>query len=188
MSDFEDYFSDEVSDDYYGGDDVSESELFAPPTEDISDEDSSINEGADLDESEKDEGAEEVLEDYEDYEEESAAQFNDLKKASSYNKVIVVVKPENRRTSNVMSKFEMTECVSIRATQIAQYNNCMVDTTGLDDPILQSKRELMQRMCPLTLRRYVGEKKNEKSGEIEAFYEYFSPNEMTFSTVYSDIL
>lgn len=180
MSDFEDYFSDEVSDDYYGGDDVSESELFAPPTEDKSDEDSLIDEGTD--ESELGDGDE--LEDYEDEPEESV----DLKKASSYNKVIVVVKPENRRTSNVMTKFEMTECVSIRATQIAQYNNCMVDTTGLDDPIKMSQREISMRMSPLTLRRYVGEKKNEKSGEIETYYEYWSPNEMTFSTVYSDIL
>ncbi len=111
----------------------------------------------------------------------------DIKGISDHNKVIVIVKPENRRTSSFMSKFEQTEHISIRATQIAQHNNCMVDITGLDDPIKMAKRELMMRMSPLVIERHVGEMRN-KNGEIESYYEHWSPNEMSFSTVYPDVL
>ena len=85
----------------------------------------------------------------------------------------VAVSPEKRITSNVMSKYEITECISIRSTQIAQYNNCLVDVSDLSDPILMAKRELMMRMCPLLLRRYVGTRDNFE------YYEYWNPNEMT---------
>jgi DNA-directed RNA polymerase I, II, and III subunit RPABC2 len=111
----------------------------------------------------------------------------DITTTSPFIKEIVVVDTENRQTSDVMSKFEMTECVSIRAVQIARFNNCMVDITGLTDPVLMAKRELMMRKVPLTLRRYVGETENSK-GEFESYYEYWNPNEMIFSTSYNDVL
>jgi len=107
--------------------------------------------------------------------------------ARVYNKEIIVVKPENRQTSTVMNHFEMTDSVSTRAAQIANHNNCMVDIAGLDDPIKMAKRELMMRMSPLTLRRHVGDIKNAE-GVIDQYYEFFSPNEMIFSTTYPDVL
>jgi len=110
----------------------------------------------------------------------------DLKSVSNFNKEIIVVKPENRRTSHILSKFEMTEIISIRATQISQHSNCMVDITGLDDPIKMAQAELMSRRCPLILRRHVGDLK--VRGEIQSYYEYFSPNEMQFSVSYNDVL
>lgn len=112
----------------------------------------------------------------------------DIKQVSSHIKEIVVVKPENRRSSHILSKFEMTEIVNIRATQISQYNNCMVDITGLDDPILMSKRELMMRMCPLTLRKHVGDVRDSKTGEIRSYYEIFDTNEMMFSVTYPEAM
>lgn len=107
---------------------------------------------------------------------------------SKYSKEIIVVKPENRRTSNIMSKYEMTEYISIRATQISQHNNCMVDTTGLDDPVAMAKRELMMRKTPLVIRRHVGDIKNLATGELESYYEFWHPAEMAFATTYPDVL
>ncbi|SIP85868.1 RNA polymerase Rpb6 [Pacmanvirus A23] len=121
-------------------------------------------------------------------EEEEEPQELDLSEVSSFNKEIIVVKPENRLTSHVMSKFEQTEITSIRAVQISQFNNCLVDITGLDDPILMAKRELMMRKCPLIIRRKVGELKNPKTGKVEEYYEYWSPNEMQFSVEYLDAM
>lgn len=112
----------------------------------------------------------------------------DVKAVSDFIQEIVIVKPENRQTSNVMSKFEMTNCISIRTMQIAQFNNCMVDITGLDRPDLMAKRELMMRKCPLTLRRRVGKLRNKKTGEWEQYYEYWDPNLMTFAVTYLDVL
>lgn len=107
--------------------------------------------------------------------------------ASKFNRVVNIVRPELRRTSSTMSKFEMTEYVSIRATQIAKHNDCMVKVDDLDDPILMAKRELMARECPLVLRRHVGERRNPR-GEIEEYYELWRPAEMVFAVVYPDAL
>lgn len=100
-----------------------------------------------------------------------------------HNRVITVVKPDERRTSNIMSRFEMTAHTSIRATQIATYDNCMIDHTGLDDPIRMAEIELMLRKSPLTLRRPVGEIRK-YNGEIEYFYEFWDPNTMGFSIAF----
>jgi DNA-directed RNA polymerase subunit K/omega len=97
---------------------------------------------------------------------------------------VIVISPENRRTSNRLSKYEMTEIVSIRAQQIAEYNNPMIDIGILDDPIEIAKKELMMRKCPLMLRRVVGEK--EVDGLIHQFCEDWDPNTMTFTVVYKD--
>lgn len=109
--------------------------------------------------------------------------FQDIRKISNHIKEIIIVKPENRITSNVMSKFEMTEYVSIRTAQIAEYNNCMVDITGLDDPVNMAKRELMQRKCPLMLRRSIGRRLIK--GEYVQHYEDWNPAEMTFAVIYN---
>ncbi len=127
------------------------------------------------------ESSEDSVYDY-DFAEEDAADS-----ASKFNRVVNIVKPELRRTSSTMSKFEMTEYVSIRATQIAKHNDCMVNVADLDDPIIMAKRELMARECPLVLRRYVGELSNAR-GEMEEYYELWRPAEMVFATVYPDAL
>lgn len=108
-----------------------------------------------------------------------------LKDVSIYNKEIIIVTPNKRQTSDILSRYEMTEIISIRSTQIAQYNNPMVDSTGLSNPVDIAKRELMNRMCPLMLRRMVGEIKNEKTGILELYAEDWCPNEMIFATAYS---
>lgn len=107
----------------------------------------------------------------------------DLKSVSEYNKEIIVIKPENRKFSQILSKYEMTELVSIRATQISQYNNCMVDITGLDDPIAMAQRELRMRKCPIMVRRTAGDIKD-ASGEVRTYVEDWDPNFMQFAVDY----
>lgn len=97
-------------------------------------------------------------------------------------KVVVIVKPENMRTSSIMSLFEMTEYVSIRGHSIAKYGNCTVDATGLSETDA-AKRELMMRRSPLVIRRHVGDLVDE-NGQIESYYERWNPNEMIFATTY----
>lgn len=126
--------------------------------------------------------------------EESAEEFDGetaeaaaaAEQTSTFTREIIIIKPEERRTSSTMSRYEMTEHVSIRATQISQYNNCMVDITGLDDPVKMAKRELMMRMSPLVLRRHVGDAL--LNGEMCSYYEYWSPNEMAFAVTYDDVI
>lgn len=92
----------------------------------------------------------------------------------------IIVAPENRRTSNIMSVYEMTENVSIRATLIEKYADCFVDVSDLDEPIAMARRELMMRMSPLKLERCVGSRTKE-DGSVVVYYEVWNPNEMQFS-------
>jgi DNA-directed RNA polymerase subunit K/omega len=186
VSDHESDFSDFSDDDNWTGklggakDDFDSAEqLVAPADPDEGADEESETEYYESDAEEPREG--EIEEEYEEDE-------LDLKKVSDYNKEIIVIKPENRRTSHILSKFEMTEIVSIRATQIGQHNNCLVDITGLDDPIKMAKRELMARKSPLIVRRHVGDLLNKEKGIVESFYEFWSPNEMQFSVTYPDVL
>lgn len=202
MSDYE-YISDHESDYSYdddpyqelirGSDDKEEdADIRIVPTDpdivDVSSDESDI-------EYEEDDAGIKPIEDDEDappadpdmIEQEDEDEEIDLKAMSSYNKEIIIVKPEERITSHILSKYEMTEIISIRATEISQYNKCMVAIDGLDDPVKQAKRELMARMCPLILVREVGDKKNHETGEWESFVEHWNPNQMSFAHIYTDI-
>ena len=216
MSDCERYVSDNDSDfgsysdedvNVMGGDDAEETEyIVAPETDDGWRSDDEVAELSDSDDENdkkvtnkkigKNKAALEIteieeideealLKEIEELEEEEEEEL-DISQVSSFNKEIIIVKPENRKTSNVLSKFEITEIVSIRAVQISQFNNCMVDITGLDDPILMAKREIMKRACPILVRRHVGDLKNPVTGILESFYEIWSPNEMSFAVEYLD--
>lgn len=105
----------------------------------------------------------------------------DIKTVSDYNKEVIIVREADRLTRNVLSVAEMTEIVSIRSVQIQEKNNCLVDITGLTDPRKMAQRELMERMCPLYLRRLVGDDGS------NSYYEVWNPNKMTFATVYTDV-
>ncbi len=91
--------------------------------------------------------------------------------------VIVVVAKDKRRTSNKMTSFEYTEAISIRAQQIATYNNCQVDISGLTSPIDMAERELLMGKNPLTLRRTVGFLRGE-SGVIKQYVEDWDVEEL----------
>jgi DNA-directed RNA polymerase I, II, and III subunit RPABC2 len=87
---------------------------------------------------------------------------------------ILIVKDENRMTSDRISLYEYTETVGARAEAISRFNNCMVDITGLTDPIKMAEREFRMRKCPLLIQREIGTKVID--GVSHIVYEYLNPN------------
>lgn len=80
-----------------------------------------------------------------------------------------IVKEEDRITSDALSKYEMVELISIRATQISKGDIPFTNIDNLRDPILMSKKELYDNRCPLMVKRHIGNN----------IYEYWNPNEMS---------
>jgi len=93
---------------------------------------------------------------------------------------IIIIKNEDRTTSHMLSKTEMTEAVSIRCAQIQKNPIVFVDIEGMDDPIAMAKKEINERKCPLVLRRFIGHYNNSD------YYEYWDINEMTRPYIYVD--
>lgn len=195
----EDYWSDNASigDDDYDGESLAEAEPKENAKEllDIygaADKQDDESEGTEFDYSEDednkipddDDAPPKDEDDLDDDEEPEAEPEIDIKSVSNNIREVVVVRPENCMTTDILSEFEQTEIVSIRASQIAKYKNCFVDVSDLDDPVKMAKRELMMRKCPLQLKRPVGEIRDKKSGELKAFVEYRDPNQMQFSIIY----
>lgn len=185
--------ADEIYSDYessYSCDEDEYQELVSGAANEQADEDIVVPADPDVGEDEysdaEDKLAESEDEEYVQEVEEEEEKF-DMKAASSYNTEEIIIKPDERLTSHILSKYEMTEIISIRATQISQYNNCMVPIDDLDDPIKQAKRELMARKCPLILVRPVGERKNKETEECESYVEHWNPNQMCFAMVYNDV-
>jgi len=104
---------------------------------------------------------------------------------AKYHKVIIVLK--NRKSSNILTKFEQCEIISIRAQQIANNDIALIDKGLLDDPIDIAKKELMLRKCPLILRRKMGEIFNKEKKEFIEYYEYWDVNQMTFPIYYEGV-
>jgi hypothetical protein len=98
---------------------------------------------------------------------------------------IIIVDPDKRKGPQMMSLFEITEHITIRAAQIEKYNDCMVsgmqlkmDISKISDPIILAKYELSCRMSPLKLHRKVGE--IIKNGIVYQYVEIWDPNVMEF--------
>lgn len=67
---------------------------------------------------------------------------------------IIYIHKNNRVTSEVMSLFEYTECVSQRAKQLENDSRVrFTDTSGITDCIAMAKKELADKRCPLAIRR-----------------------------------
>lgn len=81
----------------------------------------------------------------------------------------IMVNDEDRTTSDVLSKYEIIELISIRATQISKGNRVFTDITGLRDPISMAKKEIYDNQCPLLVKRHIGNN----------MYEVWNPNEMS---------
>jgi len=65
----------------------------------------------------------------------------------------IVSKPANRITSDIMTLYEYTEVVSIRAAQIEKGAIVYVNIDGLTDPVKMAEREIEQKKCPLSIQR-----------------------------------
>lgn len=104
--------------------------------------------------------------------------YSDATKKPSTSKEIIVVKDENRVTSHMLSKTEITEAVSIRCAQIQKNPIVFVDIEGISNPIIMAKKEINERKCPLILRRFIG-RYNSRD-----YYEYWDINEMSRPYIY----
>lgn len=71
---------------------------------------------------------------------------------------IIILHPDQRRTSDVMTMFEYTNIISQRATQINNGGECYTDTANLTDPIEMARKELHDKRCPLMVQRGVTDK------------------------------
>ena len=69
-------------------------------------------------------------------------------------KQIVFVSPENRKTSEIMTEFEMCEVISVRAAQIQiDPNMIFTDAGNLTEESNIAEKELRDKKCPLAIRR-----------------------------------
>jgi len=63
-------------------------------------------------------------------------------------------------TKPIMSKYEYTLCLGIRAEQLARGSEPLIKLTeDLDSPVLIAKEEIKQRKCPLIIEKSFGNKK-----------------------------
>lgn len=75
---------------------------------------------------------------------------------------IIYRKPEDRVTSEVMTKFELCEIVSIRAKQLEQGKTVFTDVGDLTDPLAIAKKEIIDKKCPLSIVRMITDRIAEK--------------------------
>ncbi len=137
--------------------------------EDVADDNSSVSGVTDID----DDDEEELIEE-EDMPIPRVGIKNQLKKE------IIYIDPENRKTRNILSSYELTEIISIRATQIEEHGRAFVPYADLTDAILIARRELQEGKCPLILRRCVG-RETTPAGTIREFIELWDVNKMVFT-------
>lgn len=136
----------------------------------MSDDDYDIEQ--EIDECEEEEECEEYEEENEENEEEEE---NEDEEIITYNETIdndsvvqIIVKEENKLTSESLSKFEIMNLIGVRATQISNGSSVFVDVSDLTDPVEMAKKEILNNKCPLLIKRFVGNNK----------YEIWNPNEM----------
>ena len=71
-------------------------------------------------------------------------------------KIQYIIKSDDKITSNILTIYEMTELIGIRATQISQGAPVFVDIEYISDPIEMAKKEIINNRCPLYVKRYIG--------------------------------
>jgi DNA-directed RNA polymerase I, II, and III subunit RPABC2 len=68
---------------------------------------------------------------------------------------IIYKLPEDRVTSEIMTKFEYCEAISIRAKQIEDGGQVFTEIGELTDPIEIAKKEILDKRCPLSIIRHI---------------------------------
>jgi DNA-directed RNA polymerase subunit K/omega len=97
--------------------------------------------------------------------------FNPERYENNIHKEIIIVHPDNRKTSEIMSKFEYTEVISHRAKHIELGGPIFVDIKSESDIIKIAEMEIRQHKCPLAIRRMY----NMTLGEIWDVNEMIPP-------------
>jgi DNA-directed RNA polymerase I, II, and III subunit RPABC2 len=79
--------------------------------------------------------------------------FNPDKYEIESHRNILIVPSDHRKTSEVMTEYEYTEVVSHRAKHIENGGPVYVDIGNETDPIVMAEMEILQKKCPLSIRR-----------------------------------
>jgi len=77
-------------------------------------------------------------------------------------KEIFFLRPEQRITSEIITKYELCRVISIRAKQIEKDNIIFTDVSGITDPIKMAEKEIYDRKCPLSIIRKLNNNTAEK--------------------------
>lgn len=66
-----------------------------------------------------------------------------------------IVKNAQRKTSDMLSKYEYTEIISIRANHIQKFGKAYIDIGDETDAIVIAEKELKYKKCPLCITRKI---------------------------------
>jgi DNA-directed RNA polymerase I, II, and III subunit RPABC2 len=97
-------------------------------------------------------------------------QYTGFKFKPIIHKTVTYLHPDNRITSNVMTKFDYTEITGIRARQIEKNGVCYTDVSNITDPLDKAKKEIKDKKCPLSIIRTI---------VPDMLYEKWHVNEMS---------
>lgn len=79
--------------------------------------------------------------------------FNPDKYEIESHRNILIVPPDHRKTSEVMTEYEYAEVISHRAKHIENGGPVYVDIGNETNPIVMAEMELEKKQCPLSIRR-----------------------------------
>ncbi|MDE2099318.1 MAG: hypothetical protein KGL39_18840 [Patescibacteria group bacterium] len=79
-----------------------------------------------------------------------------IAKFSSTQRTVIIVAPEDRQTSNLMTPEEEAMAIGIRAQQLENFSQIFVKDEKSSDAVKRAAAELRAGKCPLKLRRFVG--------------------------------
>lgn len=85
------------------------------------------------------------------------------------NNIIKIITGDARITSHILSLNEVARVVGVRATQINNGSDVFIDTKGMRNIEHMAIHEILQKKCPLKVRRFISEN----------IAEEWSVNEMT---------
>jgi DNA-directed RNA polymerase subunit K/omega len=88
---------------------------------------------------------------------------------------IIVVAPEERQSSNVMTLAEATRAIALRAKQISTHPYAYTDVEDLTDAISIARKEFFNRRSPLNLERRMG-----RTPAGESIIEVWAVREMSY--------
>lgn len=84
----------------------------------------------------------------------------------------IILKPENRITSEHMTTYEYSKVIGDRATHIANGSDIFTNIEHLTDPRDIAKKEINELLCPLSILR----KHRNNTAEIWSVNEMIKPN------------
>ena len=73
-----------------------------------------------------------------------------------------IVHPDNRKCSELMTKYEYTNVISTRARQIELGAIPYTDVEGIEDNVKKAEKEVRDKKCPLSIIRDINEFLSEK--------------------------